>query len=170
MEGVRKTEKAGEEAPEKVQEENDARWQEYGKLRRMERKLQKKILGDPGQRPSSPEPMMHATIPGSNLTEQWGTDVPCRTQDGGRCRSWLEDRPVGPVMQNQWTVAPGRRKEHQESGAARPNPPPPPPSSWGSSSVVSKATAENLSSGIEELMSQQAQMVEATLWLIAAVS
>ena len=31
---------AGEEAPEKVQEANDARWQEYGKLRRIERKLQ----------------------------------------------------------------------------------------------------------------------------------
>ena len=30
--------------PEKVIEANDARWQEYGKLRRIERKLQKKIL------------------------------------------------------------------------------------------------------------------------------
>ena len=39
---------AGEDAPGKVQEANEARWQEYGKLRRMERKLRKKILGDPG--------------------------------------------------------------------------------------------------------------------------
>ena len=97
---------AGEEAPEKV--------------RKMERKLQQKIQGDPGQRPSSPEPKI--------------------------------------------------REEYQEGGAALPNPSPPPPSSWESSSVDSEATAENLSSGIEELMSQQAQMVETTLRLLAAVS
>ena len=150
---------AGEEAPEKVQEANDARWQEYGKLRRMERKLQKKILGDPGQRPSSPGPMVHSILPESHPMERGGTNVPGQTQDGGRCRSWLEDSPVVPVRQNQETIAPERSEEHQESGAARLNNLPPPPSSWGSSSVVSEATAENLSSSIEELMSQQAQMV-----------
>ena len=35
---------AGEEAPEKVQEANDARLREYERMVRMERKLQKKIL------------------------------------------------------------------------------------------------------------------------------
>ena len=113
----------GEEAPEKVQEANDARWQEYGKLRRLERKLQKKILEDPGQRPSSPEPMFHATLPGSHPMERGGTNGPGRTHDGGRCRSWLEDRPVSSVMQNRGTAAPDRREEHQKSGVARPKPP-----------------------------------------------
>ena len=47
---------AGEDAPETVKKANKARWQEYRKLRRMERKLQKKILEDPGERSSSPEP------------------------------------------------------------------------------------------------------------------
>ena len=84
--------------------------------------------------------------------------------------SWTEDRPVGSVIQNQGTVAPETHEEHHESGAAQPKPPPPPSSSWGRSSVVNEATAENLSSGIEELMSQQAQIMEATLWLVAAVS
>ena len=89
--------------------------------------------------------------------ERWGTNVPGRTQDRGRCMSWTEDRPVGSVIQNQGTVAPETHEEHHESGAAQPKPPPPPSSSWGRSSVVNEATAENLSSGIEELMSQQAQ-------------
>ena len=56
----------GEETPDKVQEANDARWQEYGILTRMERKLQKKILENPGKRPPSPEPTFHAALPGSH--------------------------------------------------------------------------------------------------------
>ena len=114
--------------------------------------------------------MFQAILPESHPMEREGTHVSGRSQDGGRGRSWPEDRPVGSVMQNRGTAAPERGEEYQESGAAQTKPPPPPQSSGGSSSVVSEATAENLSSCIDKLMSQQAQMVEATLWLVAAVS
>ena len=48
-----------------MQEANNARWREYGKLITIEMKFQKKILEDHGPRPSSPEPMFHSIIPGS---------------------------------------------------------------------------------------------------------
>ena len=160
----------GEEEPEKVKVANNARWQEYGNLIKMERKLQKKIQRDPGQGPSSHEQMRRAAIPRSNLTEWGGTDVPDRAQDGKKCRNWLEDRPVSPGRHNQGMVVPERQEEHQESGAAMTHPPHPPPSSGGSSISDSEATAESLSSGIEELMSQQAQLVETTLRFLAAVA
>ena len=51
-----------------------------------------------------------------------------------------------------------------------PKPPPPPPASWGASSIVSEATAENLSSGAEELKVQQEKMMEATTRLLSVVS
>ena len=60
----------GEEAPEKVQDANDDRWREHKKMVRMERKLQKKIMEDPGPRPSSPEPMFHSILPGSHPMER----------------------------------------------------------------------------------------------------
>ena len=64
----------GEETPEKVKEANDARWQEYEKLRRMERKLQGKILEDPTKGLPSPEPTFHEAFPGSNHRERgWNT-------------------------------------------------------------------------------------------------
>ena len=53
----------GEEAPEKVQKANNVRWREYGKMVKMERKLQKKILEDPGPRPTIPEPSLHPVLP-----------------------------------------------------------------------------------------------------------
>ena len=53
-----------------MQEANNARWREYGKLITMDRKLQKKILEDPGPRPSSPEPMFHSILPGSHPMER----------------------------------------------------------------------------------------------------
>ena len=53
---------------------------------------------------------------------------------------------------------------------ASPKPHPPPPSSWGASRIVSEATAENLLSGAEELISQQERMTEATTGLLAVVS
>ena len=54
---------AREEAPEKVQKANDARWGEYGKMVRIERKLQKKILEEPGPRPAIPEPSLPPALP-----------------------------------------------------------------------------------------------------------
>ena len=80
----------GKEAPEKLQEANDARWQEYGKLRRMERKLQKKILGDPGQWPSSHEPMVQAVLPGSHLMERTFLEEPRTGEEAGA--SWRIDQ------------------------------------------------------------------------------
>ena len=59
-----------EETPERMNEANDARWQEYGKLRRMERKLQGKILEYSGKGPPSPEPMFHQELPRSNPRER----------------------------------------------------------------------------------------------------
>ena len=52
------------------------------------------------------------------------------------------------------------------------NPPPPPSSnfSWETSSAVSKATTENLASGLEELEAQQAKMTDATTKLLSVVS
>ena len=73
----------GEEAPEQVQEANDARWQEYGKLIRMERKLQRKILEDLGKRSSIPEHMFPAAFPKSHPMEWGGMNGPGRTQDRG---------------------------------------------------------------------------------------
>ena len=90
---------AGGEAPEEVKKANDARYMEYKRRLKIERRLQRKILEDPGTRPDLPEPSLHPVLPG-----------------------------------------PG---------------PPPPPSSWGASSIASEATAENLLSGTEDLMSQQ---------------
>ena len=65
---IRKME--GEGVPKRVQEAKDARLPEYGKLRRMERKLQREILEDPGKRPSSPEPMFPAAFPERYPLEQ----------------------------------------------------------------------------------------------------
>ena len=48
---------AGGEAPEKVLKANNTRWREYGKMVRMERKIQKKILdqGPPSQSQAYPQ-------------------------------------------------------------------------------------------------------------------
>ena len=49
----RSGEMAEGEVPEKVRKANDARWREYGKMVRIERKLQKKILKTLDQGPPS---------------------------------------------------------------------------------------------------------------------
>ena len=50
-----------------------------------------------------------------------GTNGPGRSQDGGSCRSWLEDRPVGSEMQNQGTADKrSRRQTAEERGALPP--------------------------------------------------
>ena len=161
---------AGEEAPKKVQEANDARWREYKKMVRMERKLQRKILEDPGPRPAIPEPMQHPVLPGRHSREQCGACNPCKAQDCGRCRGCLEEGPIGTRVQNRGTEAPEICEAEQRRCVAWTEPPPPPPSSWGASSLVSEATAENLLSGADELMAQQDKMSEATVRLIAVVS
>ena len=51
------------EAPEKVQRGNDARWKEYAKMAKIERKLKKKLMEDPGQRPFIPGPSLPQTLP-----------------------------------------------------------------------------------------------------------
>ena len=137
-----------------------------------------KILEDPEKGSPNPEPTVHEALPGSNHRERGGTQGPGGTQDGERCRSWLEDRPVDLGGQNRGIAdersrrqtTDGGSKEHPKGGATQQKPPTLPASSWGSSSEISEATAESLSSGIKELISQQAQTVEAALWLIAAVS
>ena len=51
------------EAPEKVRRANDARWKEYAKMAKIERKLKKKLMEDPGQRPFIPGPSLPQTLP-----------------------------------------------------------------------------------------------------------
>ena len=51
------------EAPEKVRRANDARWKEYAKMAKIERKLKKKLMEDPGQRPFIPGPSIPQTLP-----------------------------------------------------------------------------------------------------------
>ena len=49
---------AGEEVPERVKKADKARWKEYEKLRKMEKRLQEKVQGGPKQRPTSQEQRM----------------------------------------------------------------------------------------------------------------
>ena len=61
---------AGEEVPERVKKENKARWKEYKKLRKMEKRLQEKILGGPKQRPTSQEQGMWVPHRGRDLSRE----------------------------------------------------------------------------------------------------
>ena len=95
MAGIWKTEKDGEEAPEE----------------------------NPGKRPPSPEPMFHAALPGSHPMKRGGggNERPWQNPGRGRCRSWLEDRPVGSEMQKQGTVDKrSRRQTAKERGEGPP--------------------------------------------------
>ena len=49
--------------PEKVRRANNARWREYGKMAKIERKLKKKLMEDPGQRPFIPRPSLPQNLP-----------------------------------------------------------------------------------------------------------
>ena len=51
------------EAPKKVRRANDARWKEYAKMAKIEIKLKKKLMEDPGQRPFFPGPSLPRTLP-----------------------------------------------------------------------------------------------------------
>ena len=70
----------GRKCQKKVQEAKDAKWQEYGKLRRVERKLQREILEDPGKRPPRTDPMFPAALPESHPMEWGGKNGPGKTQ------------------------------------------------------------------------------------------
>ena len=161
---------AGGEAQEKVKKANSARYHEYGKMLRMERKLQKKILEDPGPRPAIPEHILHPVLPGRHSMERCGACDPCKAQDCGSCKSCLEEGPIVTRVRNRGMEAPEICESEQRRCVTWPKPPPPPPSAWGASSIVSEATAENLLSGTEKLMSQQEKMTEATTMLLAVVS
>ena len=106
----------GEEVPERVKEADKARWKEYEKLRKMEKKLQEKILGGPKQRPTSQEQGMQAAISKSLLTEQGGTDVLDETQGGEIGKRWMEDRQGGRERQIQGTGAPERTALNSRRG------------------------------------------------------
>ena len=62
----------GEEAPDKVKRANDIRYLEYVKMVKIERRLQRKILEDPGPRPAIPEPGLHPVIQEEHARERWG--------------------------------------------------------------------------------------------------
>ena len=139
---------AGGEAPEKVKRANAARYLEYGKMMKIERRLRRKILKDPGPRPIIPEHILHPVLPERHYRERCGTCNPCKAQDcESRWRSAGGEKETPEVCESE-----------QRRCVTWPKPHPPPPSSWGASSIVSEATAENLLSGAEELMSQQERM------------
>ena len=79
---------AAEEVPGKVQKA-DARYQEYFKMECMERKLQKKILEDPGPRPAVPEQIMHPVLSVKHYMERCETCDPRKVQGCGRAGSCL---------------------------------------------------------------------------------
>ena len=97
----------GEEVPEKMEKANAARYHEYWKMVKIERKLQKKILEDPGPRPAIPEQILHPALSGRHPMERCGTCDPCKAQNCGSCRSCLEEGPIITRLQNQGTEAPG---------------------------------------------------------------
>ena len=55
---------------------------ENGEMRKLERRLQRKILEDHEKRPTSPEPMRHAALPESYPRERGGMNSPDRTPNG----------------------------------------------------------------------------------------
>ena len=66
---------AGEEAPDKVKRANAVRNLEYVNMVKIEKRLRRKILEDPGPRPAIPEPGVHPVIPGGNARERCGGGV-----------------------------------------------------------------------------------------------
>ena len=85
---------AGGEAPDKVKRANDVRYLEYTKIVKIERRLRRKILEDPGPRPAIPEPGVHPGIPGGHARERCGACDPCTAQNCGRCGSCREEGPA----------------------------------------------------------------------------
>ena len=72
---------AGGKAPDKVKRANDVRYREYAKMVKIERRLRRKILEDPGPRPAIPEPVLHPVIPGGHARERCRACDPCKAQD-----------------------------------------------------------------------------------------
>ena len=105
-----------EKAPEKVQKANNAR-REYSKMVRMERKLQKRILEDPGPRPAIPEPSLHPVLPGRHSMERCGECDPCKAQDWrkGQLAPGCEtegQKPQKYVRRSREDVRTGRSPRH----------------------------------------------------------
>ena len=69
------------EAPEKVRRENDARWKEYAKMAKLERKIRKKIIEDPGQGPFIPGPTLLQTLPERPALKRCGECNQCKALD-----------------------------------------------------------------------------------------
>ena len=130
--------------PDKVKRANNIRYLEYVKMMKIERKLGRKILEDPGPRPAVPELVLNPVIPEEHARERCGACDPCKAQDCGRCSSCLEKGPAATGARDQERKAPEGCEMEQRRCEAWPTPHPPPPSSWGTSSIVSEATAENL--------------------------
>ena len=87
---------AGEEVPERVKKADKARWKEYEKLRKMEKRLQEKILGGPKQRPTSQEQGMQTAISKSLLTERGEQTYWTRHRTGEKARDgWKTDKAAG---------------------------------------------------------------------------
>ena len=136
----------------------------------METKLQKKILEDPGSGPAIPDLMQDPILPGQHSRERGGACDPCKAQNCGKCRGCMEEELISTGLRNQGTAAPESCEADQRRCATGPKSHPPTPSPWGASSTVSEATADNLITGLEELMSQRDRVMETAVWLLPAVS
>ena len=116
---------AGEEAPDKVKRANGIRYIEYVKMVKMERRLRRKIMEDPGPRPVIPEHVLHPAIPEGHARERCGACDPCKAQDCGGCSSCLEKGPAATGARDQGREAPEGCESEQRRCKAWPTPHPP---------------------------------------------
>ena len=141
----------------------------------IERKLNKRLVEDPGQRPFIPGPSLPQNLPERPALERCGECDQCKAPDCGTCSSCQGEGPMATRARSRGIGANAQEpcEAEQRRCVKWPETPPPPPSSifsWGTSSIVSEATPENLASSSEELKAQQAKMMDATTKLLSVVS
>ena len=154
--------------PEDVRRANTTRFQEYCRMVKLERKLRKMLLEDPGPRPAIPELVLRPNLPESQTWNRCRSCEPCKAPACGACKSCQEEGPSVTRVRNREGRASDKCQSEQRRCTTWPKPPQPPPSSWGASSIASEATAENLLAGTGELMDRQDKLSGATAALIVA--
>ena len=152
--------------PEDVRRANITRFQEYLRMVKLERRLIKQILEDPGPRPVIPELVRRPNLHESQSWNRCGSCEPCKAPDGGACRPCQEEGPIVARGRNREGEASDKCQPEQRRCTTWPELPPPPPSSWGTSSIASEATTEDLLAGTWELRDRQDKLSGATAALI----
>ena len=129
-----------------------ARWKELAKMAKIERRLMKMLMEDPGQRPIIPGPSLPQTLPERTTLERCGACDQCKALE---CGMWDSCKGEGTIATRARSKGAGAHTQGPCEGGQRrcvswAEPPPPQPSStssWGTSSIVSEATPDNLASG-----------------------